>query len=100
VEKKATSKKTTTSKRTTTRKKKSTIKVGGETIDTSKGVVVGVKKAIKKKATKSVSTDSNANVGQPKKEVSLITHVAQQPSKSMRSANAYIERQKAKRNKK
>jgi len=89
-----------TSKRTTTRKKKSTIKVGGETVDTSKGVAAGVKKAIKKKATKSVSADPKANVGQPKEQVSIITHVAQQPSKSMRSANAYIERQKAKRNKK
>ena len=86
-----------TSKRTTTRKKKSTIKVGGETVDTSKGVVAGVKKVVKKKATKSVSADSKANVGQPKEQVSVITHVSQQPSKSMRSANAYIERQKAKR---
>tara|TARA_R100000995_G_scaffold75030_1_gene44234 strand:+ start:989 stop:1273 length:285 start_codon:yes stop_codon:yes gene_type:complete len=94
MEKKATTKKKVTSK------KKSTIKVGGETVDTSKGVAAGVKKAIKKKATKSVSADPKANVGQPKEQVSIITHVAQQPSKSMRSANAYIERQKAKRNKK
>jgi hypothetical protein len=89
-----------TSKKTTTRKKKSTIKVGGETVDTSKGVVAGVKKAVKKRATKSVSADPKANVGQPKEQVSVTTTVVHQPSKSMKSANAYIERQKAKRNKK
>ncbi len=87
-------------KKATTRKKKSTIKVGEDIVDTSKGVVSGVKKAIKKRAKRAVSTDSKANVGQAKGKATVITHVSQEPSKSMKAANAYIERQKAKRSNK
>lgn len=88
-------------KKVTTIKKKSTIKVGGEKVDTSEGVAAGVKKIIHKKGKKAVSVDAEKNRASVKTEKKIvITTVAHVPARSMRSANAYIERQKAKRNKK
>ena len=85
-------------KKATTSKKKSTIKVGGEIVDTSKGVAVGVKNIINKKGKNAVSTDLGRGSSVEKKVV--ITKVTHLPDRSRRSADAYVQRQKEKRNKK
>jgi hypothetical protein len=82
--------------------KKSTTKVGGKDgveVDKNKGVVKGTKDAIKETSTVAVEADTKANVGQ-----SDTKEIMSQPVNVMRdnrkSSNAFIERQKAKRNKK
>lgn len=101
TEKKEEAKKPTKRKRVTV-KKKSTTKVGGKdgvTVNKKKGIIKGTKDAVKEVSSVAVEANPKANVNQPENK-EVMAQVVTVVTDNRKSSNAFIERQKLKRNKK